>query len=150
MREGGNLYFFFRPDPTTPTKKEQKDVLAMCAEKFFCLFRHHHHNFHRRQHHDIHHLPPPSSNHHHHPHHHHHHHHRLIFLHHQVGSYRVIVSFETPLLEAFSLCILQQHNCFNCDAKIIDKPEVKVCGVYSTCVYCFRGMLHACIAYEEV
>ena len=40
----------------------------------------------------------------------------------QVGSYRVIVSYETELLEAFSLCILQQHNCFNCDAKILDKP----------------------------
>ena len=26
----------------------------------------------------------------------------------QVGSYRVIVSYETPELEAFSLCILQQ------------------------------------------
>ena len=30
----------------------------------------------------------------------------------QVGSYRVIVSFETPQLEEFSLCILQQNNCF--------------------------------------
>ena len=40
----------------------------------------------------------------------------------QVGSYRVIVSYETELLEAFSLCILQQHNCFNCDAKIIADP----------------------------
>jgi len=42
----------------------------------------------------------------------------------QVGSYRVIVSFETPLLEDFSLCILQQHNCFNCDAKILANPQV--------------------------
>ena len=44
----------------------------------------------------------------------------------QVGSYRVIVSYETELLEAFSLCILQQHNCFNCDAKIIADPVVPV------------------------
>jgi hypothetical protein len=43
----------------------------------------------------------------------------------QVGSYRVIVSFETPLLEDFSLCILQQNNCFNCDAKIIELPKVR-------------------------
>ena len=42
----------------------------------------------------------------------------------QVGSYRVIVSYETELLEAFSLCILQQHNCFNCDAKILTRPNV--------------------------
>ena len=37
----------------------------------------------------------------------------------QVGSYRIIVSYETPQLEAFSLCILQRHNCFNCDAKVL-------------------------------
>ena len=42
----------------------------------------------------------------------------------QVGSYRVIVSYETPQLEAFSLCILQQNNCFNCDAEIISTPRV--------------------------
>jgi len=42
----------------------------------------------------------------------------------QVGSYRVIVSYETPLLEEFSLCILQQNNCFGCDADIIDQPRV--------------------------
>lgn len=36
----------------------------------------------------------------------------------------MIVSFETPKLEDFSLCILQQHNCFNCDAKIIEDPPV--------------------------
>ena len=41
-----------------------------------------------------------------------------------MGSYRVIVSYETELLEAFSLCILQQHNCFNCDAKILTRPNV--------------------------
>ena len=42
----------------------------------------------------------------------------------QVGSYRVIVSYETPQLEDFSLCILQQNNCFGCDAKIIETPRV--------------------------
>ena len=26
----------------------------------------------------------------------------------------MIVSFETPQLEEFSLCILQQNNCFEC------------------------------------
>uniref|UniRef100_A0A7S4B694 VDE lipocalin domain-containing protein n=1 Tax=Chrysotila carterae TaxID=13221 RepID=A0A7S4B694_CHRCT len=44
----------------------------------------------------------------------------------QVGSYRVIVSFETPLLEAFSLCILQKNNCFNCNSEILRTPAVPV------------------------
>ncbi|GLC46027.1 Vitamin D3 receptor [Pleodorina starrii] len=35
----------------------------------------------------------------------------------QVCQYRCIVSHESPLLEAFSLCILQLHNCRNLDAK---------------------------------
>ena len=47
----------------------------------------------------------------------------------QVGSYRVIVSYETPLLEEFSLCILQQNNCFGCDADIIDQPRVPLMQV---------------------
>ena len=34
------------------------------------------------------------------------------------GSYRVIVSNETPQLEEFSLCILQQNNCFQSCAPI--------------------------------
>ena len=42
----------------------------------------------------------------------------------QVGSYRVIVSFETPQLEEFSLCILQQNNCFECSADILETPRV--------------------------
>jgi len=42
----------------------------------------------------------------------------------QVGSYRVIVSNETPELEEFTLCILQQNDCFNCDAPILDLPRV--------------------------
>lgn len=42
----------------------------------------------------------------------------------QVGSYRVIVSNETPQLEEFTLCILQQNNCFQCDSPILTRPEV--------------------------
>ena len=42
----------------------------------------------------------------------------------QVGSYRVIVSYETPELEEFSLCILQQNNCFGCEATILETPRV--------------------------
>merc|ERR1712232_793371 len=42
----------------------------------------------------------------------------------QVGSYRVIVSNETPQLEDFTLCILQQNNCFGCDSPILTKPRV--------------------------
>ncbi|PNH05728.1 hypothetical protein TSOC_007988 [Tetrabaena socialis] len=35
----------------------------------------------------------------------------------QVCQYRCIVSYESPLFEAFSLCILQLHNCRGLDAK---------------------------------
>mmetsp|Transcript_35680 Transcript_35680/g.63497 ORF Transcript_35680/g.63497 Transcript_35680/m.63497 type:complete len:637 (-) Transcript_35680:168-2078(-) len=42
----------------------------------------------------------------------------------QVGSYRVIVSYETPQLEDFSLCILQKNNVFGCDAPIVENPRV--------------------------
>jgi hypothetical protein len=42
----------------------------------------------------------------------------------QVGSYRVIVSNETPQLEEFTLCILQQNDCFNCDSPILKRPKV--------------------------
>jgi len=44
----------------------------------------------------------------------------------QVGSYRVIVSNETPQLENFTLCILQQNNCFDRDAPILTSPAVPV------------------------
>jgi len=44
----------------------------------------------------------------------------------QVGSYRVIVSNETPQLEDFTLCILQQNDCFQCDAPILTQPRVPV------------------------
>mmetsp|Transcript_22733 Transcript_22733/g.33570 ORF Transcript_22733/g.33570 Transcript_22733/m.33570 type:complete len:605 (+) Transcript_22733:83-1897(+) len=42
----------------------------------------------------------------------------------QVGSYRVIVSNETPQLEDFTLCILQQNDCFQCNAPILSQPRV--------------------------
>ena len=38
----------------------------------------------------------------------------------QVGSYRVIVSYETPKLEDFSLCILQKNNCFGTTRPTLD------------------------------
>ena len=38
----------------------------------------------------------------------------------------MIVSYETPELEAFSLCLLQQKNCFGCDAAILENPRVKL------------------------
>ncbi|KAK9130072.1 hypothetical protein Sjap_010559 [Stephania japonica] len=42
----------------------------------------------------------------------------------QVCNYRCIASYESPHLEAFSLCVLQKHNCLELDAKIPDKPFV--------------------------
>ncbi|KAF3953858.1 hypothetical protein CMV_020729 [Castanea mollissima] len=42
----------------------------------------------------------------------------------QVCNYRCIASYESPNLEAFSLCVLQKHNCLELDAKIPEKPRV--------------------------
>ncbi|PIA47861.1 hypothetical protein AQUCO_01400449v1, partial [Aquilegia coerulea] len=42
----------------------------------------------------------------------------------QVCNYRCIASYESPALEAFSLCVLQKHNCLQLDAKIPEKPYV--------------------------
>lgn len=42
----------------------------------------------------------------------------------QVCNYRCIASYESPQLEAFSLCVLQKHNCLQLDAKIPEKPYV--------------------------
>ncbi|GAB2226212.1 hypothetical protein Droror1_Dr00022013 [Drosera rotundifolia] len=42
----------------------------------------------------------------------------------QVCNYRCIASYESPALEAFSLCVLQKHNCLQLDAKIPDRPYV--------------------------
>ncbi|EFJ31817.1 hypothetical protein SELMODRAFT_408066 [Selaginella moellendorffii] len=43
----------------------------------------------------------------------------------QVCSYRCIVSYETPTLEAISLCILQKNNCLGLSAEIQSQPVVK-------------------------
>ncbi|KAK7247502.1 hypothetical protein RIF29_42385 [Crotalaria pallida] len=42
----------------------------------------------------------------------------------QVCNYRCIASYESANLEAFSLCVLQKHNCLELEAKIPDKPYV--------------------------
>ena len=42
----------------------------------------------------------------------------------QVASYRTIVSYESKLLEEFSLCIMTKHNIFQCDASIPQLPVV--------------------------
>ncbi|GMN33411.1 hypothetical protein TIFTF001_004143 [Ficus carica] len=42
----------------------------------------------------------------------------------QVCNYRCITSYESPNLEAFSLCVLQKNNCLELDAKIPEKPYV--------------------------
>ncbi|KAK9829000.1 hypothetical protein WJX72_003323 [[Myrmecia] bisecta] len=41
----------------------------------------------------------------------------------QVCSYRCIVSHESPLLEEFSLCILQKNNCLGLHAEIPTTPD---------------------------
>ncbi|KAI7748305.1 hypothetical protein M8C21_012112 [Ambrosia artemisiifolia] len=42
----------------------------------------------------------------------------------QVCNYKCIASYESPILEEFSLCVLQKHNCLDLDAKIPEKPSV--------------------------
>lgn len=42
----------------------------------------------------------------------------------QVCNYRCIASYESPNLEAFSLCVLQKNNCLDLDAKVPEKPCV--------------------------
>ncbi|XP_066306834.1 violaxanthin de-epoxidase, chloroplastic-like [Miscanthus floridulus] len=42
----------------------------------------------------------------------------------QVCNYRCIVSYESPYLEAFSLCVLQKNNCLDLNAEIPSKPNV--------------------------
>ena len=41
----------------------------------------------------------------------------------QVCSYRCIVSHESQLLEDFSLCVLQKHNCMGKSAEIPAHPD---------------------------
>uniref|UniRef100_A0A0D9V4Y9 VDE lipocalin domain-containing protein n=1 Tax=Leersia perrieri TaxID=77586 RepID=A0A0D9V4Y9_9ORYZ len=42
----------------------------------------------------------------------------------QVCNYRCIASYESPHLEAFSLCVLQKNNCLELNAGIPSKPAV--------------------------
>lgn len=42
----------------------------------------------------------------------------------QVCNYRCIASYESPNLEAFSLCVLQKNNCLELDARIPERPYV--------------------------
>ncbi|XP_057972147.1 violaxanthin de-epoxidase, chloroplastic [Malania oleifera] len=42
----------------------------------------------------------------------------------QVCNYQCIASYESPNLEAFSLCVLQKNNCLELDATIPEKPYV--------------------------
>ncbi len=42
----------------------------------------------------------------------------------QVCSYRCLASYENPILQDFSLCILQKHNCLGLSAEIPMVPEV--------------------------
>ncbi|BAD87383.1 violaxanthin de-epoxidase-related-like [Oryza sativa Japonica Group] len=42
----------------------------------------------------------------------------------QVCNYRCIASYESPHLEAFSLCVLQKNNCLDLNAEIPSKPSV--------------------------
>lgn len=48
----------------------------------------------------------------------------------QVCSYRCIVSYESPKLEAFTLCILQKHNCLGLSADILMQPDVQPLTVF--------------------
>ena len=43
----------------------------------------------------------------------------------QVCSYQCIVSYESPELEAFSLCVLQKHNCLGLNSSIPMQPHVE-------------------------
>ncbi|KAI5054889.1 hypothetical protein GOP47_0030034 [Adiantum capillus-veneris] len=43
----------------------------------------------------------------------------------QVCSYQCIVSYESSELEAFSLCVLQKHNCLGLTSEIPSQPDVK-------------------------
>ena len=43
----------------------------------------------------------------------------------QVCSYRCVVSYESPKLEAFTLCVLQKHNCLGLCADILMQPDVQ-------------------------
>jgi hypothetical protein len=48
----------------------------------------------------------------------------------QVCSYRCIVSNESPAFEAFTLCVLQKHNCLGLTAEITMQPDVQPLSVF--------------------
>jgi len=48
----------------------------------------------------------------------------------QVCSYRCIVSNESPAFEAFTLCVLQKHNCLGLSAEITMQPDVQPLSVF--------------------
>ncbi|KAE8821520.1 Violaxanthin de-epoxidase, chloroplastic [Hordeum vulgare] len=48
----------------------------------------------------------------------------------QVCNYRCIASYESPHLEAFSLCVLQKNNCLELNAEIPSKPSVTPLSVF--------------------
>lgn len=51
----------------------------------------------------------------------------------QVCSYRCIVSHESQLLEDFSLCILQRHNCLGKSAEIPRLPDPPPMAAFQGC-----------------
>jgi len=48
----------------------------------------------------------------------------------QVGSYRVIVSFETQLFQEFALCVVQKHNCMDQVAEVPTTPDPAPLATY--------------------
>ncbi|KAF3781976.1 Violaxanthin de-epoxidase [Nymphaea thermarum] len=48
----------------------------------------------------------------------------------QVCSYRCIASYESKTLEAFSLCVLEKHNCLGMTAEISSKPYVPPLSIF--------------------
>lgn len=56
----------------------------------------------------------------------------------QVCNYRCIASYESPNLEAFSLCVLQKNNCLGLDAKVPEKPYVRPMAKFRGEGLCFE------------
>lgn len=52
----------------------------------------------------------------------------------QVCQYRCIVSYETPQFSAFSLCIVQKHNCRSLSAEIPMRPGAGCVWGMSVCM----------------
>ena len=63
----------------------------------------------------------------------------------QVCAYRCIVSYESALLQDFSLCILQKHNCLGKDARapaILPSSHAALCREHAT--LCLPGIALLC------